>query len=128
VDALFHATHLDRNQIIRGDLFSAAHSKEFLALLKPYQKDDVLLPSPLWSLEQDGFWLEQCPKTREGGKDVNAELTGAGETKKDTGVTDRPTTGIEKHYRRVKPIERTGREIPSSQPIKVQGGVVFTLN
>jgi hypothetical protein len=127
VDAQFHATHLDRNQILRAALFAAAYSKEFQALLKPYQKGDVPPPSPLWSLEQDGFWLEQCPKTKREGKDVNVELTGTGEIKKDNEVTHRPTHGVEKQDRSIESIPRREREIPS-QPIKVQGGLVFTFN
>jgi hypothetical protein len=61
INSLFHATHLDRNQLIRGALFAAAQSKEFQALLKPYQKKDVPLPFSLWKAEQHRFWLEQSP-------------------------------------------------------------------
>lgn len=66
VDALFHSTQLDRNQILRGALFSAAHSNKFLALLEPYKKKDVPMPSPKWPLNDDRYWMEQCPKIKEG--------------------------------------------------------------
>ncbi len=44
VDAVFHATTLDRNQIIRAALFTAAHTKEFQMLLRQYQKKTSLSP------------------------------------------------------------------------------------
>ncbi len=56
VNALLHATNLDRNQILRAALFTAAYSREFHELLRPYRE-----------------------------KDVNANITGARETKKDNG-------------------------------------------
>jgi hypothetical protein len=128
VDALFHTTHLDRNQILRAALFAAAHSKEFQTLLRPYQKGDVPPPSPSWSLEQDAFWLEQCPKTKGEGGDVNVEFAGTGEIKKDNGITHRSAPGSEKQHRRVEPIARSGRAI-SPEPIKITGkGLVFTLD
>ncbi|MGM7724387.1 hypothetical protein [Metabacillus sp. Hm71] len=75
VDSLFHATHLDRNQIIRGALFAAAHSKEFADLLTIYKKPGVSLPSPVWNIRQHGYWMDQRYQPEEGGKDVNATKT-----------------------------------------------------
>lgn len=59
VDGLFKATKLDRNQILRCALFSAAYNHHFLTLMNHYKKDDVPLPSPLWSQSLHQLWLEQ---------------------------------------------------------------------
>ena len=72
VDAVFRATTLDRNQIIRAALFTAAYSKEFQDILLKFKRKDVPLPQPPWKLTDQYYWMEQNPKEREGGKDVNA--------------------------------------------------------
>lgn len=72
VDSWFHATHLDRNQILRAALFAAAYSKEFHEILKPYMKD-VPPPSPTWGMDQEQFWLEQSPKIEAKGPTVKRE-------------------------------------------------------
>lgn len=59
VDAWFHASFLDRNQIIRCALFTAAHNPLFIELMNQYKKRDVTLPSPLWSQSDHQIWLEQ---------------------------------------------------------------------
>jgi hypothetical protein len=61
VNDVFHATILDRNQIIRLALFVAANSSEYNAILRQYQKDDVLLPCPKWCPNQSPLWMEQEP-------------------------------------------------------------------
>ncbi|WP_053073913.1 hypothetical protein [Bacillus sp. LL01] len=73
VDALFQATTLDRNQIMRAALFNAAHSNLFHEMLRPYMRGDVPLPSPLWSASDHRLWLEQTPQQEKGGRDVNGE-------------------------------------------------------
>lgn len=73
VDDLFHATHLDRNQILRASLFVAPYSKEFHSLLGTYQKQDVPLPSPSWQLHESGFWLKQNERGGEGREDANGK-------------------------------------------------------
>ncbi|MFS0907253.1 hypothetical protein AB3N02_30185 [Priestia aryabhattai] len=45
VDSLFQATELDRNQIMRCALFTAAHNPIFLALMNQYKMNDVSPPS-----------------------------------------------------------------------------------
>jgi|UPI0007798B86 hypothetical protein len=60
VDDLFKSSSLDRNQIMRLALFTAAYSEELRAAIKPYLHKDVPLPSPPWKLHQDGLWLEFC--------------------------------------------------------------------
>lgn len=94
VDALFRATTLDRNQIIRAALFNAAHSNLFHEMLKPYMKKDVPLPSPMWSAANHGLWLEQSQSEEKGGKDVNGkqeirreEATPTGRREERTGET-----------------------------------------
>jgi hypothetical protein len=123
VDALFHATHLDRNQIIRAALFTAVHSKEFHNLLKLYQKGDVPLPSPLWSLEQKSLWQQQSSKVNTGWMDVTPEQTQVGEIIKDHENTMRLVPESEKNRK----ILFEQAKIPS-EPIKVTGGLVFTLD
>lgn len=57
VDELFRATTLDRNQIIRLALFSAAYSKEFTDVTSLSQAD--------WPRDQHRLWLEQTYTTEE---------------------------------------------------------------
>lgn len=72
VDALFKATTLDRNQIIRCALFSAAYDNRFLELMSHYKKGDVPLPSPLWQESDHQLWLEQgLLKEEEGGRNLD---------------------------------------------------------
>ncbi|MET3689841.1 hypothetical protein ABIC37_005391 [Priestia megaterium] len=76
IDQLFHATSLDRNQILRAALFSAAHSHEFKQILLHFKRNDVSLPSPGWKLNDWRFWRYQDIKKIEGGKDVNVNDSG----------------------------------------------------
>lgn len=71
VNDVFHATTLDRNQIIRAALFSAALSPQFNQLLEKYRKPGVQLPSPKWNASQNSYWKEKNPEILEGGKDTN---------------------------------------------------------
>ncbi|UTR07725.1 hypothetical protein MM326_06845 [Alkalihalobacillus sp. LMS6] len=73
VNDLFHATTLDRSQIIRAALFTAAHSPEFLAQLKPHLKRDVPIPSPRWNRADTVLWREQSPQLESGEGDVTNE-------------------------------------------------------
>lgn len=76
VDNLFQVTSLDRNQIIRLALFTAAFSPEFQQTIAKYKTKDVPLPSPLWSEKDQVLWTEKGDvkkENREGGKDVYAQ-------------------------------------------------------
>lgn len=66
VDAVFKATTLDRNQIIRLALFVSAHSPEYINILKKYKIGDVSLPHPDWGLDEEDCWKKASyiPKTR----------------------------------------------------------------
>ncbi len=66
VDEIFHATRLDRNQIIRCALFTAAHNPLFLTLINTFKKSDVPLPSALWTDNHHVLWLEQDIKIEKG--------------------------------------------------------------
>lgn len=126
VDCLFHATHLDRNQLIRAALFAAPYSKEFQALLQPYQKRDVPLPSPTWKADQDGYWLEQCPNIKGGSRDVNANIERERKADVDPGAAEGRRE--QQAIRRIGPAEGRKRTLPS-QPIRVTGGgISFTIN
>ncbi len=70
VNQLFHATTLDRSQLIRAALFTAAHSPEFRKQVEAYAKVDVPVPRPTWSLTDTALWLEQSPQPKEEGRDV----------------------------------------------------------
>ncbi len=59
VESVFHATSLDRNQIIRLALFLAAHSHDYKNILKKYQNADVTLPHPKWEWFEDDCWKDQ---------------------------------------------------------------------
>lgn len=109
VDDLFHATHLDRNQIIRAALFAAAHSKEFLSIMQTNKKRDVPTPSPPWQLIHTSLWMEQNPRKEEG--DVNAISRGT-EDKINPGVIER------REERRLESIPGRERAIP----IRTTGG------
>jgi hypothetical protein len=129
IDSLFHATHLDRNQIIRGALFAAAHLEEFQNLLNDYKKKDVPLPLPLWEVTQHRFWLEQCPGIEEkGGKDVNDLNERATKINKNTGAIGRRGNSTEE-IGRIRPTERRTREIPS-EPFRIEnkGGITIKIN
>lgn len=59
IENLYKATELDRNQLMRLALFVAAHSEQYQSILKKHQLDDVPLPCPGWTLEEEGCWQEQ---------------------------------------------------------------------
>jgi len=130
VDSLFHATDLDRNQIIRAALFAAAHSEKFQNLLQPHQKKDVPLPSPLWELDQNCYWLEQRPQLKQ-----LAEETIDVNDKKDEIIRDFAapvnckTTG-ERTTKSSELVPKLSEALSSQQSIKIknQGGIIFTLN
>jgi hypothetical protein len=124
INNLFHATHLDRNQLIRGALFAAAYSKEFQTLLRPYQKKDVPLPSPPWKATQQRFWMEQSPGIKGEGGDVNANDDRARQISKTPGTIEgRRNPGS------IRTVEGRTRAIPS-EPIRIQnrGGITFKIN
>ncbi|MEH6947703.1 hypothetical protein V7068_11650 [Bacillus sp. JJ634] len=131
IDSLFHATHLDRNQIIRAALFAAAYSKEFLNLLTEHKKKDVPLPPPLWERTQHGYWMEQSPKIRrtKGGRDVNDIHERATTINKNIGAVGTGRRNGKEQSGCIKPIKGQSREI-HGKPIRIenQGGITLTIN
>lgn len=74
VEEVASVTRLDRTQVIRLALFTAAHSPVFLEVLEEYKKEGVSFPSPAWELWEDSFFLEVNPTPSEGkGGDVTIE-------------------------------------------------------
>jgi hypothetical protein len=68
VGDVFHATTLDRNQIIRLALFVAANSQEYNAILSEYKKADVsTLPHAKWQPDQSPLWQGQSYSEEKGG-------------------------------------------------------------
>lgn len=59
IEGVYKVTSLDRNQIIRLALFTAAHSPEFNAILQKYKLENVPLPYPNWEMDEEGAWKEQ---------------------------------------------------------------------
>ncbi|MBY0214834.1 hypothetical protein [Priestia aryabhattai] len=74
VDSLFQATKLDRNQIMRCALFTAAHNPVFLALMNQYKMSDVPLPSSPWQPSSHPLWMEQEPNIEEKGGGEHDDL------------------------------------------------------
>jgi hypothetical protein len=126
VDAVFHATTLDRNQIIRAALFTAAHTKEFQELMKQHKKKDVSLPHPKWGLSDNQFWLEQSPEMVKGGEDVNANSTRNREAANDSRIIERRFDVLPKASRCISPIERREREVPTKR-FQQTGGIVIRI-
>lgn len=62
INDLFHATSLDRNQIIRAALFTAAHSELFQSLINQHKRKDVTLPEASWGKMDNYLWMEQDPE------------------------------------------------------------------
>lgn len=141
VDSLFQATELDRNQIMRCALFTAAHNPVFLALMNQYKMSDVPLPSSPWQSSSHPLWMEQEPNIKEkgGGEYDDLERKGTSTrtstllgtstgTQSISGTTIQPdrqpcTSGkAARITRRQQPIERRTREIPTLQ-LSNNGGI-----
>ncbi len=138
VDSLFKATTLDRNQIFRLALFTAAHNPDFITLLKEYKRKDVPLPSPQWSHFMDGLWLETDVEIEEVGRRVNDNPKGARASSNDSEVFGTPgisesisqsnfapnestyiTPSAREQHRRQQQRSRSERKIP---PIRLSNG------
>lgn len=139
INSLFHATTLDRSQILRAALFAAAHSEEFQALLLPYRrKQDVPIPCPEWSLSEHGWWMETEYEREKGGENVNVNSTRRDSIKKASRTNETRSlllsdvSSTEK--RRITPAEGRDGQISSqrsqSQPdgrlqIREEGGITI---
>jgi hypothetical protein len=122
VDQVFHATTLDRNQIIRLALFIAANSPDYNAILSEYKKADVPLPRPTWRPNQSALWMEQDPELKEEGEDVNAIDGGKADTRPVIAAGRGGSAGSAEAG------TNTRRAGEIRQRIKATGGVVFTVN
>lgn len=123
VDNIFMATHLDRNQIIRAALFTAAHSTEFIKLMKENKRGDVPLPSPFWLMNQPELWMEQNPLIEEREVDVNVINTGA---TKNEGTHD-TIRGFERNGSRTE-IELRRQQSESRRERTVSGGIKIRIS
>ncbi|MFY2253073.1 hypothetical protein ACOSZH_24575 [Priestia megaterium] len=141
VDSLFQATELDRNQIMRCALFTAAHNPVFLALMNQYKMSDVPLPSSPWQPSSHPLWMEQEPNIEKkgGGEHDDLERKGTAtntstllRTSTDgqsmSGATiqskQQPSTSEKaaRITRRQQPIERRTRAVPTLQ-LSNNGGI-----
>ncbi|GKU84019.1 hypothetical protein NCCP28_34150 [Niallia sp. NCCP-28] len=93
INNLFQRTELDRNQIIRAALFTAAHSELFQKLMDAHKKRDVTLPPLPWSVNDNHLWMEQDPEIKREERDVNANQTGGIEVKINHGIIERNRRG-----------------------------------
>lgn len=75
VEGVFNSTSLDRNQIIRLALFVAAHSSDYIKILKKHQFADVPLPHPEWHRFEDNCWKDQNYIKKEGSSIPIKDLT-----------------------------------------------------
>jgi hypothetical protein len=128
IDHLFRATTLDRSQLLRAALFTAAHSKEFQELLKPYRRiRDVPLPSPTWKASDHGLWLEAEHKTEKERKCVYADPRG----KNNVAVINEkasPGRNHAKENRRIEPPSGRPGQIPVERIIRnANGGIRITI-
>jgi hypothetical protein len=126
VNAVFHATTLDRNQIIRAALFTAAHSMEFQELLKQYQKKDVPLPRPKWGLSDHQYWMEQSPEMVKGGEDVDDDSTRSRKTPNDSRNFERRFDVPSTTDRRIPSITRREGEVLTKR-FQQTGGIVIRI-
>lgn len=127
VDELFHATDLDRNQIIRAALFSAAFSPAFESILGQRKKSDVPLPFAPWSIDHHWLWMEQNPSKQGGGEDVNANILGKEGSERTTETVTGSSVKLES-VRCEQPIERREGKIPSERIIfRNQGGISIKI-
>lgn len=120
VDDLFHATTLDRNQIIRAALFVAGHSEEFTKLMNDYKKGDVPTPSPAWSLSNRALWLQSNPQIEERGKDVNDHTRGK------TSIDAANERGLRKNAQSGREWKDEGRQRAFSSRTE-KGGITITI-
>ncbi|MEG9297041.1 hypothetical protein V6B33_11295 [Mangrovibacillus sp. Mu-81] len=125
VDQVFHATSLDRNQIIRLALFIAGSSPEYNAILNEYKKADVPLPRPKWRPNQSALWLEQDPELKEEGGDVTYAIDG--------GKADTRPVIVAGGGGSAGTSAEAGKNTRSPGPlregiIRTTGGISFTLN
>jgi hypothetical protein len=128
VDSLFHATTLDRNQVIRLALFTAGHSKEFYDVLSKYKRaaDVPTLPSAKWRPDQSRLWLDQTYLERGEKGDVNAIVRGK---EVNNEVIVRGADGGKASDRRVATAERRIGPVPSERiDLKNSGGLVFKID
>ncbi|MDY0944323.1 hypothetical protein [Priestia megaterium] len=141
VDSLFQATELDRNQIMRCALFTAAHNPVFLALMNQYKMSDVPLPSSPWQPSSHPLWMEQEPNIEEKGGGEHDDLERKGTSTNTSTLLGTSTDGqsmsgttIEsgrqpftnekaaRITRRQQPIERRTRTFPTLQ-LSNNGGI-----
>jgi hypothetical protein len=128
VDGLFHATDLDRNQIIRAALFSAAFSPSFESILKQRKKEDVPIPLAPWLMDHHWLWLEQNPSKQEGGKNVNVDILRGEEIRRATESVAESSRKQEQSDRCESTIERREGKIPSERIcFKNQGGIFIKI-
>ncbi|MGM7682673.1 hypothetical protein ACSVDA_11025 [Cytobacillus sp. Hm23] len=124
VDALFQATDLDRNQIIRLALFTSAYSHTFKNIIKDHLKPDVPPPSPIWEQDFNQLWMVRDIKKEErGSEDVYVDERRESNLNKTVERTAEAKTKIEQtNSRRI-------RQIPvgTGRVRNTNGGIKITL-
>ncbi|MGY3715364.1 hypothetical protein ACWE42_07555 [Sutcliffiella cohnii] len=122
VDDIFSLTSLDRTQIIRAALFTAAYSDDFKNLLKQYLKnEEAVIPYPSWKRTEKKYWLEMNPETYgevstvDVGKVMEKEKTISRIEKTSEGERDVPTPSLDT------------KGITKSIEVKNKGGIVLSL-
>jgi hypothetical protein len=123
VDAVFHTTTLDRNQILRMALFVAAHTNEFNSIVNNYKKGDVPPPSPAWSLSDQSLWMESNPKIEGEGETSSDEFRRETSVEKFNGDFERSRNEV-KRFGRDESNPRRERQIYQR---KETGGITIKI-
>lgn len=128
VDDLFHATNLDRNQIIRAALFYAAFSSSFQSIMNQYKKNDISLPSAQWFEDHHWLWMEVNPSKQERGMDVKDNRRGEGEHTKDSKSVKESKKDQVNTKRDEQSLERREGKLPTERIVfKNQGGISIKI-
>jgi hypothetical protein len=130
VDDVFHATTLDRNQIIRLALFIAAHSEEYQAVLGDHLRiNSSSLPHAKWRPDQANLWREQEPaivddaeNQSEEGDVFYAKFAGKADTRPVVAAGRGGSAGSDEAG------TNTRRAGEIRQRIKATGGLVFSVD
>jgi hypothetical protein len=128
VDDLFHATNLDRNQIIRAALFYAAFSPSFQSIMNQYKKNGIPLPTAQWLEDHHWLWMEVNPSKQERANDVNVNTREEREHTRDTQSVILFTHNQVNTKRDEQSLERREGKLPSERIVfRNQGGISIKI-
>lgn len=71
IEAAFHASTLDRNQIVRLMLFTAPLSAVYVGMLREWLHPGIDAPAPIWTRRDTDLWRQQTWENAERSGDVH---------------------------------------------------------